>query len=52
MTTDIDRTIEKLKLVVEINWEEVLEKNIAKLKARYPEGFDTEKANNRAEGDI
>ena len=35
-----------------INWEEVLEKNIAKLKARYPEGFDTEKANNRAEGDI
>ena len=35
-----------------IDWEEVLEKNIAKLKARYPEGFDTEKANNRAEGDI
>lgn len=35
-----------------LNLEKVMEKNIEKLKARYPEGFDTEKANNRAEGDI
>lgn len=26
--------------------------NIEKLEARYPEGFDTERANNRKEGDI
>ena len=31
---------------------EIMQMNIDKLKARYPEGFDTEKANNRKEGDI
>ncbi|TDP59831.1 nucleoside triphosphate pyrophosphohydrolase family protein [Aminicella lysinilytica] len=31
---------------------EIMEMNIEKLKNRYPEGFDVEKANNRAEGDI
>ena len=33
------------------NLEEIMEMNIEKLKARYPEGFDTERANNRAESD-
>jgi NTP pyrophosphatase (non-canonical NTP hydrolase) len=32
--------------------DEILQMNIDKLKARYPEGFDTERANHRAEGDI
>ena len=32
--------------------DEILQMNIDKLKARYPEGFDVDKANNRAEGDI
>lgn len=31
---------------------EIMQMNIDKLKARYPEGFDIEKANNRKEGDI
>lgn len=32
--------------------EEIMQLNIAKLKARYPEGFDEAKSLNRAEGDI
>lgn len=32
--------------------DEILQMNVDKLKARYPEGFDTERANNRAEDDI
>lgn len=37
-----------------MNWnlEEVMELNINKLKARYPQGFETEKSLNRVEGDI
>lgn len=31
---------------------EVMQMNIDKLKARYPEGFDTARANNRKDGDI
>lgn len=31
---------------------QIMQMNIDKLKARYPEGFDTEKANNRKNGDI
>jgi NTP pyrophosphatase (non-canonical NTP hydrolase) len=31
---------------------QVLQTNIDKLKARYPEGFSTERSMNRAEGDI
>ena len=34
------------------NLDEILQMNVDKLKARYPEGFDTEKSNHRAEGDI
>ena len=36
----------------DFNLDEILEMNVAKLKARYPEGFDTIRANNRAEGDV
>ena len=32
--------------------DEILQMNLDKLKARYPEGFDINKANNRAEEDI
>ena len=32
--------------------EEVLNANIEKLRARYPEGFDAERSKNRREGDI
>lgn len=32
--------------------ETVMELNIDKLKARYPEGFDTERSQHRVEGDI
>lgn len=31
---------------------DILKMNIDKLKARYPEGFDTEKSNHRKEGDV
>ena len=32
--------------------DEIMQMNVDKLKARYPQGFDIEKANNRAEGDV
>ena len=32
--------------------DEIMQMNVDKLKARYPEGFDIEKANNRTEGDV
>ena len=32
--------------------DEIMQKNIDKLKARYPEGFDSDKSLNRVEGDI
>lgn len=32
--------------------DEILQMNVDKLKARHPEGFDTERANNRAEDDV
>ena len=34
------------------NLDEIMEMNINKLKARYPEGFDTDRANNRKNGDV
>lgn len=34
------------------NLEDVMSLNIEKLKARYPEGFSTEKSLNRKEGDV
>lgn len=32
--------------------DDILQMNVDKLKARYPEGFDTEKSNHRKEGDV
>ena len=32
--------------------ERVLQMNVDKLRARYPDGFDPEKSNNRKEGDV
>lgn len=34
------------------NMEEIMQMNVDKLKARYPEEFDVERANHRAEGDV
>lgn len=37
-----------------LNWnmDEIMQMNIDKLKARYPEGFDVVKANNRDDSDV
>ena len=32
--------------------DEIMQMNVDKLKARYPQGFDIERANNRADGDV
>lgn len=37
---------------MQISIEDVMEKNIEKLKMRYPEGFDIDKANNRQKDDL
>lgn len=37
---------------VGINFSDVLEKNVDKLKSRYPEGFDVFRANHRESGDV
>lgn len=37
---------------LDVNLSEVLEKNIEKLKKRYPDGFDSQKSLNRASGDV
>lgn len=34
------------------NLDEIFQMNVDKLIARYPEGFDTERSNHRAEGDV
>ena len=34
------------------NLDDILQINVDKLNARYPEGFDIERANNRADGDV
>ena len=34
------------------NLDEIIQMNVDKLKARYPEGFDVDRANHRAEGDV
>jgi hypothetical protein len=36
----------------EFNLDEIMQINIDKLKARYPEGFDTYKTNHRQAGDV
>lgn len=35
-----------------MNGNEIMKINIEKLKARYPEGFDVDKSNNRKDGDV
>lgn len=36
----------------DFNIDEILKINVCKLKSRYPDGFDTEKANHRIHGDV
>ena len=36
----------------DFNIDEILKINVCKLKSRYPDGFDTEKANHRMPGDV
>lgn len=44
---DIAWYLAETATVLGVDLEEVLQRNIDKLKARYPEGFDTEKSQNR-----
>lgn len=44
--------IAELCTAMKWNLGDVMQNNIDKLKARYPEGFDPERSRNRAEGDI
>lgn len=46
---DIAWYLAETAYALDVDLDEVLEKNIAKLKARYPEGFDTERSLNREE---
>ena len=46
---DIAWYLAEMATVLDIELEEVLERNIEKLKKRYPEGFDKEKSINREE---
>ena len=46
---DIAWYLAEMATVLDITLEEVLERNIEKLKKRYPEGFDKEKSINREE---
>ena len=45
---DIAWYLAETATVLGVDLEEVLQRNIDKLRARYPEGFDTEKSKNRA----
>ena len=38
--------------ILDVNLESVMQKNIDKLSARYPNGFSEERSKNRAKGDI
>ena len=46
---DIAWYLAETAYALDVDLDEVLEKNIAKLKARYPEGFDTEKSIHRTD---
>lgn len=48
---DIAWYLAEAATALDIKLDDVLEANIEKLKKRYPEGFATEKSQNRAEGD-
>lgn len=49
---DIAWYIAELAHVLGVPLEEVLEKNIDKLRSRYPEGFSVKDSKTRAEGDV
>ena len=49
---DIARYLAEVAYALDTPLEEVLIGNIEKLKARYPEGFDTEKSKNRDKNDL
>lgn len=44
--------IAELCTAIGVSLEDVMQLNIDKLRARYPDGFDTEKSLHRAEGDV
>ena len=46
---DIAWYLAETAYALDVDLDDVLEKNIAKLKTRYPEGFDSEKSIHRAE---
>lgn len=46
---DIAWYLAETAYALDVDLDEVLERNIAKLKARYPEGFDTEKSIHRTD---
>jgi NTP pyrophosphatase (non-canonical NTP hydrolase) len=48
---DIAWYLAEVAYVLGVPLEEVLQRNIDKLRARYPEGFDTERSLSRKEGD-
>jgi len=49
---DVAWYLAELAYVLDVPLEEVLQRNIDKLRARYPEGFDTEKSKKRASDDL
>lgn len=61
-TPDIDHLIGELgdicwyialaAKVLDVNLEDVMKRNIDKLRARYPDGFDLEKSKSRIPGDV
>ena len=50
--SDIAWYIAEIAHVLGVTLEEILEKNIAKLKARYPDGFKIEDSKNRTADDV
>ena len=48
---DIAWYLAEAATALDLSLEDILVANIEKLKLRYPEGFDTEKSQNRADGD-
>ena len=46
---DIAWYLAETATALDVSLEEVLERNIEKLRKRYPEGFDTKKSQNRTE---
>lgn len=49
---DIAWYLAEAATALDVDLNEIFEKNIEKLKKRYPDGFDKEKSINRNEGDI